>query len=113
MTLKEKLGILNLVFILIVFSFILYKCATSEKKPKSEVSRDVEYMTMCQKLIKQSANYPSTVDHKVFSTNVYHAPNGNVAVTAPFSVKNAFGVEMDHTARCIFPKDGKPEIVIE
>lgn len=110
MTFKEKLGIVNLVIILCALSFIVYKCSTREPKP--EVKGDASYMTDCQNMIKRQAQYPSSVDHKILSTSVYHAPNGNVAVTAPFSAKNGLGMELEHTARCIFTKDGQQEISI-
>lgn len=110
MTLKEKLGIVNLVVIICAISFIVYQCSTRDPKP--DVKSDASYMTDCQKLIKQQAKYPSSIDHKAFSTSVYHAPNGNVAVTAPFTAKNALGAELEHTARCIFTKDGHQEISI-
>lgn len=110
MTAKEKLGLVNLIIILIASSFILYSCATKKSKPKD--TSDVEYMAACQKMIKQQANYPATVDHKHFSTSTYRAPNGNIVVTAPFSAKNAFGVEIGAKARCVFTPSGENEITI-
>ena len=110
MTFKEKLGIVNLIVIVCALSLIVYKCSTKEAKPA--VKSDASYMTDCQNMIKLEAKYPSSVDHKVFSTSVYHAPNGNVAVTAPFTAKNAYGMELEHTAKCIFTKHGQQEISI-
>jgi hypothetical protein len=100
--------ILAVVFIFILV-FILGKC---KGKSKPEDTSDVEYMAACQKMIKQQANYPATVDHKHFSTSAYRAPNGNIVVTAPFSAKNAFGVEVDAKARCVFASNGETEITI-
>ena|SRR5690606_24568490 len=110
MTTKEKLGLVNLIIILIAFSFILYSCATKKSKPKG--TRDAEYMTMCQKMIERQVSYPKTLDHAILSTSVYKAPNGNTVVTAPFSAKNAFGVEIGAKARCVFTPSGENEITI-
>lgn len=95
------------VALIFIFVFILSKC-----KGEPEGTRDAEYMTMCQGMIERQVNYPRTLDHKILSTSVYRAPNGNVVVTAPFSAKNAFGVEMDAKARCVFTPNGESEITI-
>ncbi|WP_052023837.1 hypothetical protein [Acinetobacter sp. 272263] len=110
MTAKEKLGLVNLIIILIAFSFIFYSCTTKKSKPQG--IRDAEYMAICQKMIERRVNYPKTLDHAILSTNVYRASNGNITVTAPFSAKNAFGVEIGAKARCVFTPSGENEITI-
>ena len=109
-SMKEKFGLVNLVVIICALSFVVYKCSTSE--PKQKVKSDAAYMTDCQNMIKREAKYPSSIDHKPFSTSVHRAPNGNIAVIAPFTAKNGFGLELEHTAKCIFTKDGQQEISI-
>lgn len=107
---KQKLGAVNLVIILLVISFTLYKCLSSksEERGKSEYT----YILDCKKLAEHQARHPSTVKHKMSEDSFYQAKNGNIAVTIGFSAKNSFGAEIDHTARCIFPVTGNPEIVI-
>lgn len=127
---KMSLGKFLLV---ILFGFLVYKCVSPSREVDESIGKaanlqeinnvdvvekrkgvaDSEYMTQCQKAIERQANHPSTVKHHRFSTSVYHAPNGNVSVTAPFSAKNSYGLETERKARCIFPVKGEPEISIK
>ena len=68
-----------------------------------------------KKLITQSVNYPSTLGVNTFDYGYRKfEPLGNVQVAMNFKAKNAFGLELKYTARCLF-KPGNPngEITIK
>lgn len=109
LNIKKIAGWIVLIIPLVVITMALYSCVTSSSdKPKGK--KDYEFMTDCQNMIERSVRYPSSVNHGVMATVVHRAPNGNIAVMAPFSAKNAFGMESQHRARCIFTPDGSSEI---
>lgn len=108
---RQILGVIAAIILIIGFSIILYTCTTSSSD-KPEGKKDYEFMTECQNMIKRSVRYPSSVDHDGMDTIVKRVSNGNIVVLAPFSAKNAFGMESEHKAMCIFTTDGKSEISI-
>lgn len=111
MDVRQVLGLIVAIILIISISIILYTCASSSSdKPKGK--KDYEFMTDCQNMIERSVRYPSSVDHDGMDTLVKRASNGNIVVIAPFSAKNAFGMESEHRAMCIFTLDGKAEISI-
>lgn len=105
-------GIVALVVLLVCVGFILYTCTSSSSSDKPKVKQDYEYVTDCQKMIERSAKHPNSVSHSSLGTTVKRVASGNIAVMAPFTAKNSFGVEIEHKAMCIFTPDGKKEISI-
>ena len=84
----------------------------SKGKSNSESKGDTEYFETCGQMIKGQVNYPGSVKYSYYSSSVYHAPNGNIAVTIAFTAKNGFGNDLNHKARCIFEPNGVSEISI-
>ena len=63
---------------------------------------------LCEGLIKNNANYPSTVKANFFNVGYRKfEPLGNVQVSMNFKAKNAFGLELKYKATCLF-KPGNP-----
>lgn len=107
----STLGIIpSLIIAIVVPIFVLSLC--SKGKSNSESKEDMNYFETCGQMIKGKVNYPASVKYSYYSSSVYHAPNGNIAVTIAFTAKNGFGNDMDHKARCIFEPNGVSEISI-
>lgn len=68
----------------------------------------------CKAGIKDRVNYPSTVKyHDILGLSYYKGiGTDNVVINLDFDAKNAFGLELEYTARCIFPPGEDGEIVI-
>ncbi len=69
---------------------------------------EFEAAKLCEGLIKNNANYPSTVKANFFNVGYRKfEPLGNVQVSMNFKAKNAFGLELKYKATCLF-KPGNP-----
>lgn len=68
----------------------------------------------CRTLVKSHVAIPSSVNfHSFTGTSASTAKTiGNVEVLLNFDAKNAFGTDIGHTARCIFPPQQPGEIEI-
>lgn len=82
------------------------------QKQKTEHVGDSAYRSQCEQAIQRELKFPSSMDKKWFSTNVYRAPQGNVVVTYDFSAKNGFGIDLPQTARCVFDDRGMHPVEI-
>lgn len=87
----------------ILFFIILAILGTC--KGKDDEKGDGTYMLYCQKMIKTSVKYPTTVEFDNFKARVAKRSDG-VTVVLPFTAKNAFGVPVANTANCSMNKDG-------
>lgn len=90
----------------------------TELKEGVEVSAESEkldepskYIQPCKKAIKAHLNHPNSFDEKLLSIRAYKGLSGNVVVEVPFTAKNGFGVEMEHTGRCVI--DTRNNISVE
>lgn len=85
----------------------------AEVKAESEQLADAhEYIQMCKKAVKAQVNFPETFDEKTLSIRAYKGTSGNVVVEIPFVAKNAFGVEMENTGKCIIDTQNNATVEI-
>jgi len=82
------------------------------QKEKTGAFTDSAYVARCEEAIRMTLKFPSSMDKDWFSTNVYRAPTGNVAVTFDFSAKNGFGGTLPQKARCAFDDRGMHPVEI-
>ncbi|MFW1645009.1 hypothetical protein [Acinetobacter guillouiae] len=88
----------------------LDKSAIIESQSQKAVSQDVAFDS-CQKMIKNNAKYPSSVNFKLLDSTGFTAKaNGNVVILIGFEAKNALGAILPAKAKCIFTPDGESEI---
>jgi hypothetical protein len=84
---------------------------TQETKMK-RISDD-EAKAACEKSVRASLDFPSTMRLSWSGKSVYRAPTtGNIVVTFDFNAKNRLGAELPYRARCIMDDRGQhpPEI---
>ncbi len=86
--------------------------SAQSQKQKTEHVGDSAYSSQCEHAIQQELKFPSSMDKKWFSTNVYRAPQGNVVVTFDFDAKNGFGINLPQRARCVFDDRGMHPVEI-
>lgn len=85
----------------------------AEVKAESEQLADAhEYIQMCKKAVKAQVNFPETFDEKTLSIHAYKGTSGNVVVEIPFVAKNAFGVEIENTGKCIIDTQNNATVEI-
>ncbi len=95
-----------------LFSWILWPAEKKPTEPKPERASSSEIMK-CSELIKTSATHPSTVVlHELAGTSSDRkGPGGSSRVKMDFEAKNAFGLQLEYQAVCLFAK-GVPSIQI-
>lgn len=71
---------------------------------------DSDALAACQKAVKSSANFPSSVDVHLFTGTSVRKGKLGVTVNMDFDAKNALGNELPYSARCVFPVEGSPEV---
>jgi len=72
-----------------------------------------QYIRPCRDMIKTQLSYPSTFDESFGSVSAFKGTSGNMVVEIEFTAKNAIGVELPQSARCVFGTNGENEAVIE
>ncbi|MEN3974781.1 hypothetical protein [Emcibacter sp. SYSU 3D8] len=82
------------------------EAAAVSNNAKTAAIGDTQAISACEDSVKMQLHYPSTLDRHMFSTSVYRAPQGNVAVDFDFDAKNGLGAELPHHARCIIDDRG-------
>ncbi|KKW75752.1 hypothetical protein AAV97_18375 [Acinetobacter sp. Ag2] len=88
----------------------LDKSTIIESQSKKAVSQDMAFDS-CQKMIKNNAKYPSSVNFKLLDSTGFTAKTtGNVVVLIGFEAKNALGAILPAKAKCIFTPEGESEI---
>jgi hypothetical protein len=62
---------------------------------------------LCESYAKSKANHPSTFSFsRVMDLAVNEHPNGRTTVTASFTTKNSFNLELKHNIRCLLDANG-------
>lgn len=72
-----------------------------------------EILSACTNVLRGMLTIPSTLDRDAWSISYYQAPTtGNWEMMMDFTAKNAFGVEIEHRARCLVSADRAVEVTI-
>ena len=87
------------------------KPAISKQNTTKNIS-DIDATNACKEEVKAILQFPSSFDRKAFTTAVYRAPAGNIAITFDFDAKNGMGLVLPQKARCVIDDRGinPPEI---
>ena len=81
-------------------------------KPESEQLKGEPHMYIqaCRESVKNHLQFPSSFDDEILSTTARKTPSGNIEVVMPFTAKNALGIEIPQTARCLITTKKQIEI---
>ena len=60
----------------------------------------------CSRYAKAASRHPSTIDFSGWGSKVEMHNDGSATVTAPFSAKNSFGLELKHRITCEVARNG-------
>lgn len=96
-------------------NFGSFRLTVSQIKNKAlNIANPPEYgkaYIACEEFIRQRLNFPSTFDTNGFKTATRTFSDGRREITIEFTGKNAFGLELPGSARCLFvPKNGSYEM---
>lgn len=84
----------------------------SQQEKSANFSR-TQLIERCTEATKTRLNFPSTLDQNIWSVSARQSPyQGNWVVEFDFKAKNAFGMELPASARCITTPEGEMEITI-
>ncbi|MNS07281.1 hypothetical protein D3C72_387200 [compost metagenome] len=84
----------------------------SQTQKSSRFTRS-ELVGLCTQSVQSQLNFPSTFDQGIWTISSRQAPyTGNWVVEFDFKAKNAFGLELPASARCITTPEGAAEVTI-
>ncbi|WIA54308.1 hypothetical protein N6H05_14675 [Sphingobium sp. WTD-1] len=84
---------------------------SSEKEKGSRFS-SAELISRCTSEVKSRLNLPSTFDRDFFSVSDRQGTSGNRVVEFTFEAKNALGLTLPASARCVMTTQGQFEVEI-
>lgn len=84
----------------------------SQQQKSANFSR-TELIERCTEATKRQLNFPSTMDRNIWSISAQHSPyQGNWVVEFDFHAKNAFGMDLPASARCVTTPEGQMDISV-
>lgn len=113
---EYDMPVIYIKFIIIAGLFIAFTLYLNSVKASITSKEDVHHISLlkdqCKQMIKQNIVIKNSLNtHDILGTSYYRAPaTGNEAITMDFDVKNALGIKVNYSARCLFPVNEAPEI---